>query len=73
MAIVPDGPPTWFRWGGDEHAIVHAAGPERIETGWWRKCDIRRDYYVATSRTGERFWLYRDRQQEAWFVHGKFD
>lgn len=73
MALVPDGPPTWFRWGGRELEIVDAVGPERIETGWWRGCDVQRDYFAATSSTGRRFWLFRDRRSGRWFVHGSFD
>jgi len=73
MALVPDGPPTWFRWGGRELSIVDAVGPERIETGWWRGSDVQRDYFAATSSTGRRFWLFRDRRTGRWFVHGSFD
>jgi len=73
MAIVPDGPPTWFRWDGREHAVVEAVGPERIETGWWRGHDVRRDYFVVLSQTGRRFWLFRHRGTGRWFVHGSFD
>ncbi len=72
MAVVPDGPPTWFRWEGREHVVAEAAGPERIETGWWRGCDVRRDYFAVTSREGRRFWLFRDRPSGRWFVHGCF-
>jgi protein ImuB len=30
------GPPARFTWQGEEHLVVQAWGPERIETGWWR-------------------------------------
>lgn len=73
MALIPDGPPTWFRWAGREHVIVEAVGPERIETGWWRGCDVRRDYFAVTAQTGRRFWLFRERRGGRWFVHGSFD
>lgn len=73
MALVPDGPPTWFRWQGSEQTVTHATGPERIETGWWRADDIQRDYFVVSCRTGQEFWLFRDRQTGRWFVHGSFD
>jgi protein ImuB len=32
---------------------------ERIESGWWDGCDIRRDYSVARLHTGQRAWVYR--------------
>jgi protein ImuB len=50
-----------------------ASGPERIETGWWDGHDIRRDYYVATTRHGVRLWVYRERARDGdWWLHGVF-
>ncbi|TWT40019.1 hypothetical protein RAS1_44120 [Phycisphaerae bacterium RAS1] len=73
MAVVPDGPPTWFSYGGCEYAVAQANGPERIETGWWRGPDVRRDYYRVTVESGEQFWLFRDRDDERWYMHGMFE
>jgi protein ImuB len=47
-------------------------GPERIESGWWDHKDIKRDYYVALSKRGERLWIYFDRAERAWYLHGFF-
>jgi len=48
-------------------------GPERIESGWWDGCDVRRDYYVARDRVGARLWVFRERQGGGrWFLHGVF-
>jgi len=61
-------------------------GPERIETGWWDKQPINRDYYVAQHPTGVIYWIYVDRdkstqelspytpkyQDKQWFLHGVF-
>jgi protein ImuB len=44
--------------------------PERIEAGWWSGEDTRRDYYVAVSPEGARWWLYREVGQDKWFLHG---
>jgi len=50
-----------------------ASGPERIETGWWDGRDVRRDYYVATTRHGVRLWVYRERARDgSWWLHGVF-
>ncbi|MEQ8800269.1 MAG: DNA polymerase Y family protein [Salinisphaeraceae bacterium] len=46
------------------------AGPERIESGWWDSRDMRRDYYVAATADGARWWIFRDR--DGWFLHGLF-
>jgi protein ImuB len=48
-------------------------GPERIESGWWDGHDVRRDYYVARTRTGVRLWIFRERRSGGgWFLHGVF-
>ena len=37
ISVVPDGPPARFHYAGVDYRIAQAWGPERIETGWWRK------------------------------------
>lgn len=49
------------------------SGPERIEQGWWDQADICRDYYVACDTNGARLWIYQDRRQQNWWLHGYFD
>jgi protein ImuB len=73
MSLMPDGPPLRFTWEGNEYRVVHSCGPERIETGWWRGPDIHRDYYVVATHLGTRFWLFRRREDDRWFLHGCFD
>jgi protein ImuB len=46
--------------------------PERIEQGWWDGGDLRRDYYLARNPTGAQLWVYRDRADRAWYLHGIF-
>jgi protein ImuB len=72
MSVVPGGPPLSFEWNRRLFRIGHAWGPERIETGWWRGDDVRRDYYQVETATGERFWLFRRLPDERWFLHGVF-
>ncbi|WP_295393472.1 DNA polymerase Y family protein [uncultured Thiodictyon sp.] len=46
---------------------------ERIDTGWWDDRPVARDYFVATSRRGERLWVYRElRGRGDWYLHGRF-
>lgn len=73
MSIVPEGPPVRFRWQGVDYRIIRTWGPERIETGWWRCHDVQRDYYVVVTQVGNRFWLFRRRDDGRWFLHGCFD
>ena len=57
--------------GGWDGVLV--TGPERIETGWWDGHDVRRDYYVALTRSGVRLWIFRERPPgQGWFLHGVF-
>jgi protein ImuB len=70
-AIVPDDPPSVFRWRQHAHRIVRADGPERIADEWWRPrtdgsrppantVPLFRDYYRVEDDDGGRFWLFRD-------------
>ena len=77
MALLPDGPPSLFRWRGVRYSIVYAEGPERLRPEWWRGQKATRDYYVAEDEDGRRFWLYREgayggATPPKWFVHGVF-
>jgi protein ImuB len=72
MSVIPGGPPLRFQWQGQDHIVAQCWGPERIETGWWRDRDVRRDYYLVETTAGKRFWLFRTRGDERWFLHGSF-
>lgn len=52
--------------------LVLKKGPERIESGWWDGMDVARDYYQAQDRSGTRLWVYCDRTNGEWYVHGLF-
>src|SRR5262249_8755964 len=73
IRVIPGGAPRIFRWAGAEYHVTHTWGPERIETGWWRGRDVRRDYYMVTTQVGTRFWLFLRRDDGRWFLHGSFD
>ena len=60
----------------DGNPCLHGAlqilrGPERIEGEWWEE-DIARDYFVAQDPHGARYWLFRERRAQDWFLHGIF-
>lgn len=56
----------------DHWPVVRLSGPERIESGWWRGPDLRRDYYRMDLANGARWWVFRDRGSGDWFLHGLF-
>jgi protein ImuB len=48
-----------------------AAGPERIEAGWWDTGDLQRDYYIVHLSNGADLWIYRDlTERGGWYLHG---
>ena len=68
---MPDGPPRRVFYQGDLLNVHQSWGPERVEAGWWRTKDIRRDYYRIELESGLHWWIFR--QGERWFLHGFFD
>jgi len=78
VAMLPDAPPSLFRWRGRVHRVLHASGPERIEGEWWWEDAPVRDYYRVEDSSGARFWLYRAGAYQAaataprWYLHGLF-
>ncbi len=73
LAAAPGGPPVRFQIGGQVYQVHRYWGPERIETGWWRGRSVRRDYYRVETTTGQRFWLFRGREDERWYLQGMFE
>ena len=69
---VSSGLPATFQWEHRRLHVVRSWGPERIETGWWRETPIQRDYYRVETSDGSRLWLFRDIQNDEWFLHGSF-
>ena len=55
-------------WNG---ALSMVCGPERIEDNWWQE-PVSRDYYIAADKGGQRYWVFRDRLTQQWYVHGVF-
>lgn len=48
-------------------------GRERIENGWWDGADVRRDYFMAHTERGARFWIFRELDgARRWYLHGVF-
>ncbi|CAD7048115.1 DNA polymerase Y family protein [Pseudorhizobium endolithicum] len=77
-AIVPDGPPSRFRWRRVLHDVARAEGPERVSPEWWLD-DVaeERDYFRLEVASGHRFWVYRQGRyrmdhRPTWHMHGIF-
>jgi protein ImuB len=72
LSAYPGGSPRRFQCNDRAYLVARSWGPERIETGWWRGRDVRRDYYIVEATSGERFWLFRNLADGSWFLHGEF-
>lgn len=56
----------------DRYKFLSAQPVERMEDSWWE--DSRgRDYYFALSPKGEFTWLFHDRIENQYYLHGYFD
>jgi protein ImuB len=64
--------PVWaqsaWAWG----KLSAAQGPERIGGEWWSD-PYERDYYRVDWESGGCAWIYLDRLQGGWFIHGLYD
>ena len=77
IALVPDYPPSMFRYKEKSHKIIKSDGPERIEQEWWIEEGEHRDYYYVEDEEGKMYWLFRLGHYDAdknygWYLHGYF-
>jgi len=49
--------------------IIH--GPNRISSHWWQ-AQQSRDYFIARQRSGRLLWIFFDRVNRNWFLHGLY-
>ncbi|CAN5740607.1 hypothetical protein BH23GEM9_BH23GEM9_34680 [soil metagenome] len=63
--------PVRYRDGG-WHAIVNAAGPDRVSGGQW-DVSYAREYFRAVTSEGTLVWLFRDASRDRWYLHGWWD
>ena len=56
----------------DRYKFLSTQPIERLEDGWW-ETSRGRDYYFALSPQGQFVWVYYDRIETQYFLHGYFD
>lgn len=56
----------------DRYQFLSHQPIERLEDGWW-ETSRGRDYYFALSPGGEFVWLFYDRIEHQYYLHGYFD
>jgi protein ImuB len=72
VALAHTGPPAQIFLHQRPFRIIRHWGPERLETGWWRRRTIRRDYYRLETGCGRHFWVFRQLDSNRWYLHGLF-
>ena len=73
ISTIPNGPPAQFFWRDQDYRVACCRGPERIETGWWREREAKRDYYRVETESGQQFWIFRCFLTRQWFLQGVFE
>ena len=71
MSLLPDRPPHWIEWRGQQTKIQHGFGPERIAPEWWQAQPYQtRDYFKVQTTSGTWLWVFRELETSRWFLHG---
>jgi len=65
----PDG---WMPRGPEQGPVLRSCGPYVVAGGWWDE-PVHREYHFAELRTGEIVWVYYDRREGRWFLHGRVE
>ena len=72
VTLTATGAPRSFVRPPRHYQVSHAWGPHRVETRWWSGPTIRRDYYRIEVVCGNRFWLFHNLRNGAWYLQGTF-
>jgi len=77
MQLDPGGSPRAVELDGRWRQVRERVGPERLTGAWWEPEPLDRDYYrlalIARDRAGRSPWIYQDRRDGSWWLHGWFD
>jgi len=65
--------PVRYRDRRGWHALLFAAGPDRISGGAWEAEPYAREYFRCLTADGALVWLFRDARTDAWYLHGWWD
>ncbi len=69
----PPRPPIAVAIDGRRRRVASAHGPTRLEGEWWTEAPMARDYFEVETEDGGHYWLYRDRADGRFYLHGVFD
>ena len=75
LSLLPDYPPIRITWKAREYKIMKSIGPERVWEEWWEEhfekdAHKEREYFRLLDDTGRWLWVYRQREDLRWYLHG---
>ena len=73
VLVNEDAVPCTFVWQGRTFTACRVWGPEKIETGWWRKRRLSGSYFRVEVQEGGQAWLAQDASTGRWCLYGWFD
>jgi protein ImuB len=62
--------PESFLDSGEWHGVAVAAGPDRVSGGRWEDASYARDYFRCVTGDGRLVWIFRDLDENRWYLHG---
>jgi len=71
--LSPRGHPQALQIEGRWVPTRQALGPDRLQGEWWEKASFDRDYWLCTLADGRRAWVFQNRQDHSFWLHGWFD
>lgn len=58
---------------GVQSPVVASFGPTKVDTEWWSDAPVERDYYEVETEDGGRYWVFKRKEDNRYFLHGIFD
>lgn len=58
---------------GVQSPVVAAFGPTKVDTEWWSSAPVERDYYEVETEDGGRYWIFKRKDDDRYYLHGIFD
>ncbi len=68
IEVAGEGTPEAMTYDGRWREVVAARGPEVLDTEWWQRSPLRREYWWVLLQGGVWAWVFRE--VEGWALHG---
>lgn len=65
--------PVSYLHAGAWTGVATASGPDRVSGGRWEEQTYARDYFRCVTEEGALVWIFRDVEENRWYIHGWWD